>query len=42
MAAAAKANGGASGEIEGLPIGVDDFVIAFDANGSVVVDRNLC
>lgn len=41
LAAAAQADGGASGQTERLTGGIDDFEIAFDADRAVAVDRNL-
>ena len=38
VAAAAQADGGAPGEAEGLALRVEDFEIAFDADGAVAVD----
>jgi len=40
VAAAAEAYRSASGEAKGLPLGIDNFEVPFDADGPVVVDRD--
>jgi hypothetical protein len=40
MAATAKTDGGASRQSVRLSFGIHDFKIAFDANGSVVIDSD--
>jgi len=40
VAAPAEAYGRPAGEAKGLPLGVDNFEITLDANGTVVLDRN--
>jgi hypothetical protein len=38
VAAATEADGGASGEVEGVAGGVDDFEVAFNADRAVAID----
>ncbi len=40
QSAAAKANGGASGEVIRIAFGVNNLEVAFDADGSVIENRN--
>jgi hypothetical protein len=40
LAAPAKANCCSACEAKGLPCGIYDFEISFDANGAIVVDRD--
>jgi len=40
--AATEADRGAAAQAEGLPLGIDQFEIAFDAQRSVIVYGNFC
>jgi len=40
LAAAAKANGTTSRQAKGFASGIDDFEVAFDADGAVVIDSD--
>jgi hypothetical protein len=41
MPAATEGDHGATGEAKGLPLGIEDFEVTFDTNGTVAVHCNL-